>query len=269
MCLGAGFGVGHWQATRGAGPLPRNDSPVSEVPVRASRGPLASAQVEEAATREESGPCPPEFQFVGNPPPEVRERALAVMRLDALRWLKNNGHRWLSISVFSGPNQGTINPAFARAYGLSSGDLTRLNKAVAAAGERLRSAQVAGTTATMGSNNKTISVDVPALPELGGALREEVQGAFQDVLGPDRWPFFQELSSEPFNLGLGRFGTMDMRMEIEPSEVPALLKVRTYHVTGSSSGSSESAVDWDGLERMAPSVVAALPEPFRRKLQGR
>ncbi|MFT3829272.1 MAG: hypothetical protein QM691_06135 [Opitutaceae bacterium] len=267
VCLGAGFGAGHWQASRGASSTARGETPGCGIPALASGQPQALSAVKEPVKRVASGPRPSEFRFAEDLPPELRERVLAMMRLDALRWLKNNGRTYCSIPVFSNCDEGTIDPSFARAYGISEPDVTRLTEALTSARERLRAAQAAEIKATVSPDNKTASVDLPALPELGGAAREEVLALMQDVLGPDRWPYFQELSAEAFGGGLGQFGTEDTRIEIERAAVRPFLKVKTYHVGGGSSGWSESVLEWDDLKRMAPVVAASLPETFRREMQ--
>ncbi|HLP09634.1 MAG TPA: hypothetical protein VK178_15835 [Opitutaceae bacterium] len=199
--------------------------------------------------------------------PTDPERAKVVERLEALRWFNREHGAWFRVGVFTSPQRGELDAGFVSAYGLTAEEGQRLRDALTAAREKMDRGRLAAAKVDVRPDNLGALIEVPALPELGGAAYDDVLATFRAVLGPERWAYFDELSADGFEHGFLRFGAMQNKIEIEVKEFPGgaqYFDVKDHYVGTDGSGWSGGTVDPASFRQSYPFAAKLLPESFLR-----
>jgi len=195
-----------------------------------------------------------------------RLRALS----SAATWFRGNGFGYMDVQVFD-YNKGGISPAFASLFGLSSSEQKTLDAAINEARRRSIEMRTQAAKVTEDPNSDLLIIDIPTQPELGGKIYDKLLGTFRNVLGPDRYAYFNDFSGRPFERGLDFFGASKTKFEITKTVSPdgklyyAYKKYYNEPTTAAGGGSTSGTVDLNNLAMSFPELVPLLPPRFRAK----
>ncbi|HLP03478.1 MAG TPA: hypothetical protein VK163_15735 [Opitutaceae bacterium] len=256
LCLAIGTVAGYRLGTAGSG-ADRPAEPLRKAAVAANAG-AASSEAPAGVGAEDA---------VARGAPIDPQRPKLVERLEALRWFNRNGGAWFRVGVFSSPQRGELAAGFVSAYGLTAEEGRLLREALTAAREKMDRGRLAAAKVEVRSDNLGAVIEVPALPELGGAAYDDVLATFRAVLGPERWEYFDEFSADGFEHGFLSFGAMQTKIEIEVKQFPGgaqYFDVKDHYVGPDGSGWSGGTVDPASFRQSYPFAAKLLPEAFLR-----
>ncbi len=113
-----------------------------------------------------------------------------------------------------------LDPSFVEMFGLSDVEVAQLNASLDAANRRMTDLALGLATAQTDEESKTLSVHVPAFPDAGGVVHDQVFAAFKAALGPERYDAFSVLSANRVETAFGAFGLNDTTyiMKLVPFE---------------------------------------------------
>jgi hypothetical protein len=127
-------------------------------------------------------------------------------RVRILASINQHGHTRFYVNAIAGTK---LDSGFIEMFGLSDAEAASLNATLAAANSRLTDIAISLASAQIDDEKTKISVHVPAFPDAGGAVHDQVLAAFKAVLGPDRYAAFNELSADGFENAFSMFGLND------------------------------------------------------------
>jgi hypothetical protein len=151
-------------------------------------------------------------------------------RLHTLTWGKQKGLQ-IGVNVFM--NDG-LDPTFASVFDLTPGEVNALNGAIRSAKEKLFAIAVQDAKVEPSADGSRFVVEVPSTTDQGGAVYDSLLKTFSDVLGPDRFQSFNDLSGLSFESGFGSFGLANTRYEMSASETASSSGAPLYKILVSS-----------------------------------
>lgn len=174
----------------------------------------------------------------------------------------------MTIAPFGNPVRG-LDPVFVRFFNLTPAEAGRLAGSIKLAQAQYDSMVDAAATGGVSDDGKTLTVTVPSFPAEGGAIHDELLGAFEQVLGPDRFALFNVVTRDQFEQSFNQFGLgkVTYAMELTPTIIAGARPI--YKATratsgpdgswGSSSGSVLGAAD---VKKYFPAMSRFLPPDF-------
>jgi len=192
-----------------------------------------------------------------------RLRALSA----ALVWLRSNGFEYLEVPVFG--YKGGIAPAFVGLFGLSSSEQKTLEAAFGEARRRSIEMQIKAAKVTEDPATDMLIVDIPTQPELGGQIYDDLLNTLRNVLGPDRYAYFNDFSGKPFERGLDSFGAsktkFEITREVSPDGKIGYSYKKYFNDPTGGNGWSGGRLDLDGLTQFFPEIAPLIPPGFKTK----
>jgi hypothetical protein len=136
--------------------------------------------------------------------------------LATLRWLKASG-----LLPYTGFFQyDKLTSQFALLYGLTPPETAQLNTAALQAKQRLDELYRQRVRLDPSSGPEKLVVTIPALPEEGGKIYNDLLAQVSAVLGPDRYALFDEISGNALDSSFDGFGLTRHRYEVVPVTEP-------------------------------------------------
>jgi hypothetical protein len=128
-----------------------------------------------------------------------------------------------------------LTDAIAALFELTPGERTQMDGHLARAKEEIDRMSVEHAMGASGEDGSWI-INVPAFPERGGVVYEQMLASISAVLGPERTGSFLEIAGPAVERQLGAFGAEEAKIVLFPGTVSPSGEI-TYRV-------SESAKSW-------------------------
>ncbi len=188
----------------------------------------------------------------------------SVERLNTLTWGKQKGLP-IGVNVFSND---ALDAIFASVYDLSPSEINALNAAIRAAKEKLFAIAVQQAKVEPSGDGSRFVVEVPSTTDQGGTIYDGLLRTFADVLGPDRFQSFNELSGTNFESGFGAFGLANTRYELTVSDTTSptgtpLYKVLVSSTLPGSQTTSTGLLSFDEVGTYYPLLGHFVPPGFQ------
>lgn len=234
-CLVLGFGAGWWWQQRPA-----------TAPAASSPAPAASAPVAGAAALA----------------PDV-----VAARLATLQWLQAAGMP-VQLPPVSPFTDTTLNPIFVKAFALDGAEEAKLRLALIDSRRRYDEVLTRTAQGRIDEAGKELTVKIAPSPEAGGRIHDDLLDTFRNVLGPERFALFNQLSAEAFAGTYDSFGMgqVTLTMKLTPRHVPN--GPDTYQIVRAVTSASgqrtlgTSQIDLATARRSFPVLFRFLPADF-------
>ncbi|HEY1793914.1 MAG TPA: hypothetical protein VGG34_13445 [Opitutaceae bacterium] len=120
--------------------------------------------------------------------------------------MKQNAAPYLELHIFNGKR---LDEGFIDAFELSEPEVVELNQKLEEASRRLDELSIQAASFQIGPGGTQLIVHVPSFPSEGGAVHDELLQAFAEVLGPEKYKEFSEISGDSVESAFGSFGLAD------------------------------------------------------------
>ncbi len=159
-----------------------------------------------------------------------------------------------------------VGPQVIGFFDLTPAETATLNAAVVRAAQRMAELADQHASGRVDEATGKLIVDVPAYPEDGGHVFDELLGQFRAVLGPERFAYFDSLFGDNLERNYDGFGIHRVRYEVELKPM-ATFKGQPVHriersfVTGDGTGTgrSISQLPLNHVEKFHPILKRFLP----------
>jgi len=225
------------------------ESPVASLPSLAP----AKARVSVAAPSDSIKPSRKDSEQLAT--------SVSATRWSTAQWLRNVGMLATGTALVAD----RVGPQLIGFFDLTPAETATLNAAVARAAQRIAELSDLHASCKVDETKGRLVVDVPAFPDEGGRVYDELVGQFRSVLGPERFAYFNALFGESFDQNYDGFGTHRVRYEVElkpmaPSTGQPVHRIEGSFVAGDgSSGRSVSQLRFDQIAKFHPVLKRFLP----------
>ena len=173
------------------------------------------------------------------------------------------------MSPFSGDS---FSHEVAILLGLTPTEFDHIDAAIQQTKQRLNDLALNAATAHVSADGKTLIVTVPPLPNEGDSLYANLLNTITQVLGPERFQLFNEITGDTFDSHFDRFGLNPVTYELtlQPADVvggtPRYFYRRSYtDANGKSTGWSSATVSRSSLENSYPVLAHFFPSDFGKQ----
>lgn len=213
----------------------------------------ATTRVPDAAPSDSIEPPRKESEQLTTPVPATR--------WTTAQWLRNAGMLTTGTALVSD----RVGPQLIGFFDLTPAETATLNAAVARAAQRIAELSDLHASCKVDETKGRLVVDVPAFPDEGGRVYDELLGQFRSVLGPERFAYFGTLFGDSFDQSFDSFGTHRVRYEVELKPMATSAGQPVHRIEGSfvagdgSSGRSISQLRLDQIAIVHPVLKRFLP----------
>lgn len=170
----------------------------------------------------------------------------------------------ISSGVALAANQ--VGPQVIGFFDLTPAETATLNAAVARAAQRMAELADQHASGRVDEATRKLIVEVPAYPEDGGRVYDELLGQFRAVLGPERFTYFDPLFGDNLERNYDGFGIHRVRYEVEltpmaTSKGQPVHRIERSFVMGDGTGTgrSNSQLPLDHVAKYHPILKRFLP----------
>jgi RNA polymerase sigma factor (sigma-70 family) len=191
-------------------------------------------------------------------------------QLDDLRLLTAlQEKKWVKHSMGFVKPTGQLETAFIELFALTLDEQSVLQRAVEQAREQLHALEEANATVTQNEKGD-VTVTIKPFVKAGGAVYDELQASFAQVLGPERNAAYLALGSEQVEKALVGFGGVErtVTFSYNPNAADGKSPYVVRDARKDPHNSSTNVSDYKSLEEVADragTVVRFLPPDFGRK----
>lgn len=201
-------------------------------------------------------------------PASPLSEASPIDRLTTLAWFKANGFPNIEINI---ADLKGLTPEFIRFFNLSSAEQQAILTALENA--KRQSLQIASQAAQLTGRPTAddLVIEVPALPESGGKIYDDLLHSLRDVLGPDRYSYFDLFSGKEVERKNDSYGTKRKKYEIHREQgasnhVSYSLKISVWELgTDGTMTIQTSGTDSAWLANTYPEIAEQIPSDFKTK----
>ncbi len=164
-----------------------------------------------------------------------------------------------------------LSPSFVEGFELSRAEAARLQSALDETRTGIERLTTAYARSGWDEERKNWVIDIPAYPEEGRVLYDELFGEFARVLSREEWEVFQDLFASQLENQFDHLGTRTQRFVVARDATEGIngkryLQVRQEWQSSDSSGNSTSEIPVEEVARRWPGIVDQLPPEIRRQL---
>lgn len=160
-----------------------------------------------------------------------------------------------------------ITPEFAMLMDLTANEVVALEAALAKAKDSYAEAEFRAGSVTIGPDGRSLTMEVPPMPEAGGAIYDHALATFESVLGPERFELFNIASRDAFDRALDNFGLSQVTysLKVSDSTMPSgelLFDIERSHVGPGGRGTSSSRLRPKDMDAFFPQLSKVMPKDF-------
>lgn len=187
-------------------------------------------------------------------------------REETMCWLK--AHKALApLEVFSAGGSGLLDNRFAEVFALTAAERERVQQAAEQAYRNIEEVRATRATVSVAPDNSRARVDLPAVPEAGGRIHDELLREFKEVLGPERFAYFDDLAGDNFEAAFKAFGangeTSDLEKYLnEDGRIWVRFQHTVEHEASGVTGGGAGRFSLGHLSQLSPALARALPQGF-------
>ena len=185
-----------------------------------------------------------------------------------VRLEKTNGI-WFNLQALVRPKNHRgyqISPAFVQLFELTPTEEATLNQALDDAGKQQYALELAHATSRLEDNGQKVVIDVPAFPQDGGKIYDQLHQTFATTLGPDRQPLFDDFADQQVENSLDNFGAEERTITILRKTSPngSVTYSTQYAETGANGTATGNGTFFDraGLVQYFPVAAPVLPADY-------
>jgi hypothetical protein len=225
IALSVGFIAGWFCKSKSAEIIPPSDSAL-----QTKQSALASIQKTSVEPIKRAMPAPGSSD------------ALNANRAETIAWLKRR-HSLFQMSAFMGDS---FNVELAVVLGLNSAEIEQIDMAVQQVKKRLDELEVHAATGQVSADGKTLTVSIPSLTNEGGALYADLLNKFSQVMGPERFQLFNEITGDSFDRNFDRFDLNAVTYELALDPTNTIGNKTLYSFKRYTSDGADKSTSWSG-----------------------
>ncbi|HEX2099434.1 MAG TPA: sigma-70 family RNA polymerase sigma factor, partial [Candidatus Synoicihabitans sp.] len=194
---------------------------------------------------------------------EPSDQISQAQRLRVLVELQRRGLAQPGINFVS--QNGDLSPAFVELFALTSAEQEKLQRGLEDALDQLAFLEQQHARITRQPNGDVV-VEIAAFPERGGAVYDQLIGAFADTLGTERHEAFVTLGLDQVERVLGRFGTparsLTFSRKADVNGEPRYVMRENYQLPDQSGNHTSGPMTLAQIKERAGTVGRFLPPDF-------
>lgn len=194
--------------------------------------------------------------------------------LEALMELRKKGQMSFFVQVL-GPDH-HLSAAIKKLLNISDAEAAALNSTIDATTKRIGEIEASRAVTQTNPKDNSLVISVPAYPDQGGQLYDQMMGEMQNVLGPERSDLLLQVAGSGFDSSFGGFGVQNRTVTVQhvagSDGHPGEFTIKDQRVmpvmsdgkpgTGSMTTSQSTLADRDAVSKQLGGLAGLLPPNY-------